>query len=231
MAQKDFNEFLTWIKPQGAIILFIGGEPTEHRDLPDMLRLCIENKVKFRIATNCLFDKDNLNILKNCGYATKLIVNYNNRQYYTEHEHQLFYNNLDWMKKITIPFFLYYNIQKTDKITDYDRLIRDALKYNATVALCITIPHTLELDKEADSLIYITNKIKEAGLHCTFFRPPPRCMFTKEQWKNLKWELHKYYKYSICGLGPIIVNPDLSIFPCNSLNSREFRGPSILILS
>jgi len=227
MKLEDFQKIVTWIKPQKARILFIGGEPTMYPNLPKMFDICIRNKIHFRFATNNLFDNHKLRNIRNCKWLQGTVINYNCRQHYTDTQYILFHNNLRWMKANKIPFYFYFNISNNDSIKDYDQLTEDAKKYNATIGLCITVPHSLKFQNEQKKILYIARIAAQHKVSCELTRPIPKCMFSKLQWKSLRSVMGKFYNFSSCDFGPIIVNPDMTVFPCNSLNVKAFRGPSI----
>lgn len=227
MRLEDFQRIVDWVKPQNIMITFIGGEPTEHPYIPEMIDLCKQNHVDFRLATNNLFDKSLFQKIKGNKFVLKNIVNYNTKRFYTKEKYQIFQRNLKIMHNVGIDFYLYFNITKLDTFSDYKLLIKDAKKYNTLVGISLTAPHNIEQDDEAKKLIYIVKNAKKANVICFLTRPILKCMFSESQWKKLKQLLTKYYNYSICDFGPPVINPDLTVFPCNSLNSLSMKGPSI----
>jgi len=227
MTIADFKRVLRWVKPQNLQILFAGGEPTQHPDFTEMLDICKKNKMKFRIATNALFEKPMTARLSK-QKTLRNLINYNARSFYSKSKNKIFLQNLKQMHKNRIPFIFYYNIRKTDALSDYDELIKKARRYDVNVGICLTVPHNLDLADEAKKTIYLIENAKRQNVKCSLVRPVPKCMFSKNQWKKIKPALNKYYHFSVCDIGPVIVNPDLSVFPCNSLNSQDMKGPSIL---
>ncbi len=226
MKIEDFKKLIKWVKPQHMkLILFAGGEPTEHPDFLDFLDLCKKNRISFKILTNNLFNNKFAESLKNYKFRFKNIINYNPQSFYSQTQYRRFLSNLDILKKNQVPFEFYFNIRKKDKFSDYDQLIEDAKNYQADIGLCLTVPHKLDLEDESQKILYLVDQAQKKGVNCKFKRPLPRCIFSDDEWRRLKKCLKKYFTYSVCDLGPLVVNPDLTVFPCNSV---FIKGASIL---
>ena len=222
----DFKKLIGWIKKQKIKqILFAGGEPSEHPNFLEMIDLCKKKKIYFKILTNNLFNYKILKKLKDCKFISDNVINYNPRRFYSKTNYKIFHDNLKKMFNLRIPFYFYCNIKKSDKLSDYDELIKDAKNYDATIGICLNVPHNLDLDEEAKKLIYLVENAKKVGVDCVLKRPIPKCMLSKSRLKKIKKVIDKYYNYSVCDMGPFVVNPDLTILPCNSL---FIKGPSVL---
>ena len=225
MKFSDFKQLLNWIKKRKLKFFFLGGEPTEYPQFEEILKMCIKKKVPFRVGSNLLCNEKILRLIVKYSTGSN-VINYNSIHNYNKKQLKIFKFNLQKMKNVQKIF--YYNVQKTDTQANINRLIKAAKEYEAIIALCLTVPHSLDIDYEMKIIFDIINQAEENGVNCMIFRPLPKCKISKKMLKKIKLATNRYDTYSICDMGPIVVNPDLTVFPCVSLNSKEINGPSIL---
>lgn len=232
MSIDNFIKVINWIKKNKKDIMFIGGEPTIHPNFVTMLEICRKNRLKVDIATNNLYNPTILKKL-NKDYINYILINYNNPATYNPGDYSLFVRNLNSLKQKKIKFYFYYKF--TSSFDDYLDLISLVKKYDSWIAISPMIPKYLQnkdipekyFQTLSNKILELTAACEKKRIFCYFARPVPRCIFTKEQWRKLK----KFGIRSRCYVGlnnnfsnRLVINPDLSIFPCSSL---YIKGPNV----
>jgi len=167
-------------------------------------------------------------------YTDTFQINYNEPSFYTEEEYDQFERNLKMLNKNHIKFFLHYKITLNSK---FDHLIETAKKYDTWIALSLIVPGFSRQNKfSMDELKSLSKKVikliglcEDQNVICIFVLPVPRCMFTEEEWKYINKHSNVTSK---CYVGldnnyvrRLIINPDLSIFPCTNV---FLKGSDIL---
>ena len=226
MSMDDFVTLLEWFKKNNITgFNMLGGEPTLHPLVGDMLSRAKQENFKVIVFTNGLFPES---FLKHVNDVDSFLINYNHPDTYTKEEYELLHKNLDCIKKANKPIRLAFNI--TNKIKSCDYVIDAAKKYDVkSVNLDFIIPNSLmsnehipinSFSEYKKMLSSFLKKFKENNIRVRVTRPLPKCVFKDEINEN------KDVLYSGCsvGYGVISINPDLSIFPCLSI---FFKGPRI----
>jgi len=226
MTMEDFNTLLEWFEKNNIKgFNMVGGEPTIHPLIGDMLLLAKKKNFNITVFTNCLFPET---FLEYIDYANSFLINYNHKDMYTSQEYDLLHKNLGLLKEKNKYFTLAFNITDTTNSCDY--VIRAAKKYNAAqVNVDIITPNSIKnnayippssFEKNKAKLSKFLKEFKKNNIRIKVTRPLPFCTF-KDEIKENKKLIH-----SSCsvGYGIISVNPDLSTFPCLSI---FFKGPKI----
>jgi len=226
MSLEDFKALLEWFEKNNIKgFNVVGGEPTLHPLLGDMLLLANKKNFSITVFTNGLFSEI---FLKHIDYVNSFLINYNHKDMYTSQEYELLHKNLDFLKKKNKSITLAFNITDTTDSCKY--VIEAAKRYNAQrVNVDIVTPNSLKnneyvlpssFEKNKEKLSRFLKEFKENDVRVKTTRPLPFCTFKDEIKKN------KGILSSSCsiGYGIISINPDLSIFPCLSI---FFKGPKI----
>ena len=233
MKIEDFYKLIRWLKMQKRNNFhFIGGEPTFYPQFCEVLDICKREGMKIDFFTNNLF-YDSIAEKLDKTYIKAIRINYNPPSFYTEENYRKFENNLKKIHKKNIKIFLYHKVSENNGI---NHLIEIAKKYDAIVALSLFIPgfswqNTFSIEKLKNlskKFIKIVSICRKENIVCGFIRPVPRCMFTEIEWKYMDMNLVR----SKCYVGVnddytyrLVINPDLSIFPCTAV---WLKGPNIL---
>jgi len=235
MSMNDFYKVIRWLKRQNKNrIILTGGEPTAHPKFGKIIDICKKEGMRVSLNTNNLFDDSITKKIIKCHTDT-FLINYNEPSFYTKTEYAQFERNLEAFNENRIKFFLYYKI--TSQNSRFNHLIQTARKYHGQIGLSLMVPGFLRQNKFSINELKILSKkvikiiklCENENVICLFLRPTPRCMFTDEQWKYI----NRYSNVtSKCYVGlnnnyarQLIINPDLSIFPCTGL---FLKGPNIL---
>ena len=238
MRIEDFYKLIKWLKRQSKFnlnrrrLVFVGGEPTIYPQFGKILDICKKESLKISFFTNNLFNNSIAEKL-NKNYIKKIHINYNPPSFYSKENYKLFEDNLNKIYRKNIKIFLYHKISKNNNV---DHLLKTAKKYNAMVELSLFIPgfswknFSLEKTKKlSQETINIVSRCRKEKISCMFARPVLKCTFTDDQWEDM---YSKELIRSICfvghnnhGPGRLMINPDLSIFPCTAL---WLKGPNIL---
>ena len=233
MKIEDFHKLIRWLKVQKRNnIQFIGGEPTFYPQFGEVLDICKREDMKVDFFTNNLFDNSIAEKLDK-SYIKGIQVNYNPPSFYTEENYKRFEDNLKKIHEKNIGIILYHKVSGNN---DINHLIKTAKKYNAVVGLSLFIPgfswqNTFSIEKLKNlskKFIEIVSICRKENISCTFVRPVPRCMFTEIEWKYMN--MNRIRSKCYVGLNNdytfrLVINPDLSIFPCSAV---WLKGPNIL---
>lgn len=239
MSINNFYRLITWGKEKGYDnISFVGGESTIHPQFTEMLEICYRNRMFIQINTNNLFSHRIIPKL-NRHWIFSIIINYmlgdlNNEQ------KALFRDNLKQMQGRKIPFGFSYilNYEKEDWL----ELSQDLKRYNPCYLwACLPVPGVSRQSSFAEILNNIRpllEKIFQLQDTCiklnvpfNIFRPLPSCVFSQKEWQKIR-KIFPFFAFMRCLLGykgnyasMVLINPDLSIFPCSSV---FIKGPNIL---
>jgi radical SAM protein with 4Fe4S-binding SPASM domain len=236
---KNFKRLLKWLKNQKIKhIMLWGGEPTTHPKISEILDICKIEGMKVCIFTNNFFDDSLMKKLTN-DYIFNVKIDYSLS--FLKHPNYEQYNkNLENLHKKNILFDFFCRLPEEG---NYDDLIKKLKKYKTYAEGSIIIPgfsgteiSIKKLRKFSRNIIEILRLMRKNNVNFIIKRPVPRCIFSKEEWKYLK-KYHKVrsrcypgaynpYNYQLMGYSSLIViNPDLSIFPCTG---TFLKGPNIL---
>lgn len=223
---EDFKTLLGWFEKNNINYFnMLGGEPTLHPLIGDMLTLTSEKNFKITLFSNGLFPETFLNHIDK---VHSFLINYNQKSMYTCEEYELLHKNLAYLKQKNKHITFAFNI--TDDIESCDHIIESAKKYGVErVNIDFVTPNAFKnneyisstsLEKNKEKLIKFLKEFKEKNIIVKATRPLPFCIFKNEIKEN------KGVLSSSCsvGYGIISINPDLSIFPCLSI---FFKGPKI----
>jgi len=152
----------------------------------------------------------------------------------------LFRNNLEQLKTRKISFGFSYVIDNQDE--SWKEMLEDAGRYKPLgIRASLALPgfskqiSCLEEFNDMKSLSEKTYQLQESclnlGIPFFFYRPLPLCMLSQPGWQKLR-SLFPFLAFTRCPIGykgdyglMVVVNPDLSVFPCTSL---FIQGPNIL---
>jgi len=239
MNLKDFLNLVIWAKDRGwKIIRFLGGEPTIHYHFREMLDICYQNKMYVGMSTNNIFSSQ-IGIKLDKSWIDFFSINYvfdalDNKQ------KSVFRDNLKQLAVKEIPFDLSCIISNRED--NWSEIFKDALHYKAMcIRASIVIPGLSKQTSISDltcNFKLISQKIFKFQESCIklnipfyIYRPLMPCMFSSEEWQRLKGSF-PFICYTRCPLGAkgdysstVVVNPDLSIFPCIAV---FMKGPNVL---
>lgn len=239
MTPEDFLSLVLWAKDRGwNHIRFLGGEPTIHPYFTKMLEACYSNEMFVTLATNNLFPSRSLPILDN-RWVDSLTINYNASQRLNNERLAVFKENLRQLYKQKIPFEFSYTIDhQNDNLRE---IFEDTKLYRPmSIRVSLAIPglsKQTSISELTSNFKSISRKVFEFQENCIklnipfyIYRPLMPCMFSSQEWKNLKGTF-PFICFIRCPLGAmgnysttIVVNPDLSIFPCIAV---FIKGPNI----
>lgn len=222
MTLKDFQTLLDWFKKFNIKNFnFIGGEPTYHPEIKKFIQISYDKGYEFNMLTNGIFD---IEILRLLNKRTRLIINYNYKDHYNSEEYKLLHQNLEYLKKNNYKFTI--GILITNKYFDIEYFFKVIKKINpSSVKLDMVMPNSIDNNEhlnrydykeKRELLLKFVDKIKLLGIKVFSSRAMPYCIYNN---------VHKN-SYYICGVGKraVLINPDLTIFPCVSL---FIKGPKI----
>lgn len=224
---EDYLRFLDWLEINGEKRFnFIGGEPTRHPRIKEMAKIAKARGFEVIMFTNCLFPEQYADFIKDLHHLT---VNFGPPHEYHPNEYETVKNNLRRLSAqgagIAIACNISPGLKDIDHILELSREVKidevhinmvgpNAFKANEFVGLA----QMRELKKKVLGFI---GQLADNNINYAFGRPLPRCIFTEKELLKLKGKI--YFK---CGSGKniVLVNPDLTVFPCGSL---FFKGPEI----
>ena len=239
MTIDNFLKLVLWAKNRGwEAIRFLGGEPTIHPYFSEMLDICYKNKMYIQMATNNTFSSQITSKLDRM-WVDCISVNYifdilNNDQ------KVIFENNLKHFSIKRIPFEFSYVIGYQDN-NQLENFLHAERYRPRSIRASIAIPglsKQTSISEVKNNFRAISSKIFEFQKKCIklgipfyIYRPIVPCLFSGEEWQRLKG-FFPFMCFTKCPLGlrgdyssTIVVNPDLSMFPCVAVFNK---GPNIL---
>lgn len=241
MNLNNFNRLVIWAKNSGFLeIRFLGGEPTIHPQFIEMLEICYRKRMFVSIATNNLFLSQIISKLERF-WLRDIPINYILGTLKDDSEKKaLFKRNLEQLNRRKIPFgFIYILGSQLDE--NWIEIFEDAEIYRPRyISLTLSIPGLVRetsISEILSKINSITNRIYKMqeiciklGIPLIVYRPLLLCMFSQEEWQKLR-NAYRFVIFSRCPVGyrdnyarMLVVNPDLSIFPCVSV---FIKGPNI----
>lgn len=229
MSLTDLDQVLTWLRKQRRHeVIFTGGEPTEHSAIREVMALLRRRRVRAGFYSNGLIDDATLDSFSRRNVAfLNLHFNYAPR---TE-SHERFIHALDRLRRKKLPVALRFNVDN-QQIDGTDALTL-AQRFRCITIVCVTNPgfaYRRQLPQELLSrlggeILTFLDRARAAGVVSIFARPLPLCMFPRATHRRLTW-LHFLHTRCSPGVrGPystrIVINPDLSTFPCYALFKRD----------
>lgn len=236
----DFNRLVIWAKANGfSIIRLLGGEVTTHPQFTEILKICYRNRMFVNLFTNNLFSPQIIPKLESFWLAG-IFINYilGNLKGDTE-KVRLFRRNLQQLRMRRIPFGFGYILSPQNE--NWLEMLKDVEVYKPRyIGISLSIPgfsKQISISEIFSEINSIPSKIFKMQENCTkldtpffIYRPLLLCMFSQEQWQRLR-STFPFVVFSRCPIGyrdnyatALMVNPDLSVFPCPSV---FIKGPNI----
>jgi MoaA/NifB/PqqE/SkfB family radical SAM enzyme len=238
MSLNDFIQLILWAKDKGwKVIRFLGGEPTVHPNFSEMVDICSRHGMQTTMSTNNVFSAQ-VRSKFNASRMSYISINYIYNSL-DEKQKRIFEDNLKHFSLKKIPFELSYIIDH--KNDDYSQIFKHAKMYKAmAIRASIAIPGVAKqsnISEINDHFKKISSKVLDFQQKCIdirmpfyIYRPLMPCMFSAEEWKKLKGTF-PFICFTRCPVGlmgdysnTVVVNPDLSIFPCIAVFNK---GPNI----
>jgi len=224
----DFSRLLEWFKKINHGVLWVsllGGEPTQHSKIKEILNLLKEarnDRIFTRMFTNAVFDHSIIKFLDET--VVNYIVNYNPPEQYTKKEREIMIENLKTLKKLNKKIALSYTIN--DDNLDYDFILKAAKTFDASIRFDFSHPASnksnayFNIEKDREIAPIVVKFVKTAvskriniGMDCCI----PLCIFRKEELDFFR----KNIKNMIGVCGPAMdINPDLSMYNCLAYNLK-----------
>ena len=229
LSLEDYTALLDWLGENGINHFdFIGGEPSLHPRIGEFVRLAKKRKFRFGMFTNALFPKKTFKDLKDLDF---FVVNYNHRGSYRKDEWEKLNRNIKLLSSSKASIDVACNV--SSEIVSIDHILdlknKKKIKINR-VQMHLISPNALknndyiqekQLIKEKKKMISFIDKLEKNGIKVKVTRPIPKCIFTEKELKKLG---DKVYFSCSTGQSIVLVNPDLTVFPCTSV---FFKGPKI----
>ena len=228
MSMENFSKLLEWLKKINRGVLWVsllGGEPTQHSRIKEILELLKEarnERIFTRLFTNGIFSHTLIKSLDET--IVNYIVNYNPLDQYTPKEKKLLLQNLKILKRLNKKIALSYTIN--EKNLDYTFILKAAKAFNASIRFDFSHPSsdksniffTIQKDKEIAPIVvkFIKEAVKQGidlGMDCCV----PLCIFKKEDLKFIR--AHVKHMIGVCGPA-MDINPDLSMYNCLAYNLK-----------
>lgn len=239
MSLDNLKIIFEWFNKQGIKdgISFIGGEPTTHSQFDSAVDMAQDFGVELWLYTNCLFDRDKLNIqAKALKY---FIVNYNNPNSYTPAQGRLLNKNLEYLREHTANIVLRWNMSAKES----GQHILNACKIYSInhVEFCPVFPSSLktnqhikkdELVEYKDKIINFVSLMADNGIKLLFGEPYPICFFTKSELKFVRKNTN--FKGTCKSGEHYAILQDLRVIPCVALlreapKLTEFKNEQAVI--
>ena len=227
---ENFEKVLSWCRKNAVdIISLTGGEPTMHTKFDQILDRLDRGNFECYFATNNLFNKSVLESILN-SKINLITIHINDEDFYTDSGLQKFRTNLKSLSKNNVPLCFRYNISDQDQ-AKWPFIFDLAKRYNIrqiNVALPfpdskkqnfhIQSPEIPGFKKTLLDFLLICN---HNGIKGYLSKPIPVCMFSLEEIRQL---IMMETLVSVCTVYRnrytynLVVNPDLSVIPCMSLD-------------
>lgn len=237
MSLSDFTGLMKWLRANGwKRLIFLGGEPTAHAYFEDMLDICYREGVFVTLFSNGLFNERVLKKLRS-PFVGDISINYPEEQFSTAQKEQCL-KNLEYLAGE--KFDLSIADEVDGKSENWKELVKAAMKLKVAIRWSLILPgYSEKISTKAvfddfklvgAQLIEILETCIEKNILCYVLRPVPVCIFTSEQFEQIK-KMGKYLIYTRCILGfrgdyttALTINPDLSTYLCNNFYAK---GPPI----
>lgn len=129
MAEERFDALLAWMVRAGVpVAAFIGGEPTLHPRLVEMVERTTDAGVAAVLFTNGLFPQDMAARL--AGRVSNFVVNYNAPEVYAPAQWALLHENLDRLRELSARITFSKNF--SPRHADYGYLLEGIDRYGVT---------------------------------------------------------------------------------------------------
>jgi hypothetical protein len=118
MAEADFTRLLEWMQHTSlAAAGFIGGEPSLHPALPDMLARTAAADISPVVFTNALFPEELADEF--ARHAANFVINYNDPELYTPTQHARLHANLERLQQLGARMTFSKNFSRAHLAYDY----------------------------------------------------------------------------------------------------------------
>jgi len=239
MTLFDFESLLQWLKKNNKNkIILLGGEPTQHKEFPEILALCERYRFSVALLTNMLFDKTIARCLSTYKYNLIVQANVNHPDTYVDDTYRTVIDNVEYLYDkvvFSLRYNLYHKSYDSSDIIKLAKRTRSIIRFSLTNSPLScegkdrkTTVHTHYFDPNNQNVIRsFIEACEKAGVSAYFARPIPKCYFTKK-------EILRYKKNGIkfkCYIGRngdyaarLNVNPDLTVLGCFGV---PIQGPPI----
>ena len=239
MELGDFISVVRWAKAHGKkYIMFLGGEPTIHPQFEEILDFCHKEQIKTLLVTNGLYTERILEKLKSpSSSVAEIAFSYPQDQAVFPFKDK-FLNNLSNLRKVKFNLLLSGVLDGNGEA--WREIIQAAVKFRMPIRWSLLLPGRArdgnscgalgDLNSVALQLLEVLRTCCDNRVICYVYRPVPACIFTPEQWKQIR-KLFRHMVYTRCPIGlmkrygsGVTVNPDLSTYACISF---FVKGPRI----
>ncbi len=237
MSLENFKRILDWLENTQAFrekrkVSLIGGEPTIHPRLKEMLAILKERNVSVVVFSNFVFNRAKLQLF-NSNNVAGFVGTYNPKSFYRKDEWKIVDSNIAALLRKKIPVKLSYNITKSN--LDYSYILDACEKFGLdTLRFSTAFPSPgrdneyVGIDELKDIGKSTMSFVREAArrkicldLDCTI----PLCALGSEK-DILFFMKHVSMKSQVCS-SPLDINPDLSVYYCVPM-SKHIQAKNIL---
>ncbi|MBC8495885.1 radical SAM protein [archaeon] len=234
MSLENFKKTIGWLDhleffqdPKSRRVSLIGGEPTLHPQLRDMINILKANGIKSVVFSNLVFNKTKLEMFDK-DVVSGFVSTYNPKKSYTKKEYEQIEHNIKELQKKGFDVKLSYNITKNN--LDY-KYVLDACKKHKLESLRFStaFPNPtknndylrLEEVKRHGSKImsFVRDAVKQGltlDLDCTI----PLCALGSE--KDIFFFLKHVNATNLICKSAVDINPDLSMYYCLPRSKEVF---------
>jgi len=228
MSVENFSKLVGWLKNNDTYNLnFIGGEPSMNPNLEKFIEIGKSNNFRMGLFSNGIFNKKKLEFLK---YISFFIINFNPKEEYSDVQYKILEENILALNEMGAKIDLACNISQTTKSVGHIIAMSKRIRINR-IQMHLVSPnsfknnnfiHKQEFGTQKTKMLGFIKELQDNGIKVQVTRPLPRCIFSEDELKEFNDVL--YHRCST-GNSIVLVNPDLTTFPCTSV---FFKGPSIV---
>lgn len=228
MDLNDFKKVCSWLVENDVYSVgILGGEPTLHEKLPEMLTLLNDNGIATVLFTNGLFDNLDYDFL--VSYVYNFVINFNNPEFYSDKQWHLLNHNIEELVQRDASIAFSKNF--SEGRLEYEYLIDAAKKYNIKkIRYDISRPNNLsdntyyDMNNSKKVIGHIIDFVKTCerngiatGLDCC----EPLCYFGNDE---LKYMSDNSMKFSGICRPSIDIQTDLSVVYCMPMQNIRMRN-------
>jgi len=243
MSFEDFKKVINWLEqlkffqnPEKRRVSLIGGEPTLHPKLKDMIQLLKEKNITATVFSNFVFNKKKIELFDQ-SVVKGFVGTYNPKSWYKKSEYDLMENNISKLKKRGFDVKLSYNIVKGNLDYKYvlDACERHELK-NLRFSTGFPNPdynnnymNFEDLKKAGKQIMSFVREAVSRGITLDLDCTVSLCILGDE--KDILFFLKHVNATNLICKSAIDINPDLSMYYClprakdvNVKNILEFNN-------
>jgi len=221
MQPDAFRNISSWFKEAAGIheVTLLGGEPTQHPQLSELLDITQAQDITARVCTNGFYSASVGSMLSSHPALRSMLVHYEMTYHGMKGYRNGIERNLAQLVQAQIPeVFLRYNFHLDFQPGDVLSL---AKQFNLAIAYSISSPakglteyfRHGDLHAAGERLLAFAQQADEQGTKLILARALPLCMFTEEQRKKFA---HVLDLHGTCTAAKdITVNSDLSLQLCS----------------